>query len=382
MLPAGNLPNARGFIEGTKENAPGVLAVSGWMLSTEGPFDEVRIDTPQDSIKARIVPRPDVAKVFPNIANAVNSGFQADVTLHNDDSLHPPAFFPFLVVGMRSGVPVAQMTGGYYRSSIPWIPPNEELMYRVAHTKYGDLFYTTGMKNCIDFLCYVKRHVQLGNITRVLDWGCGCGRLTPHLLACLPSVALYGTDIDREAVEWCASQFPQADFRVSQTRPPLPYADRFFDLILATSVFTHLTRDYQRIWLTELARILAPGGLLLATTHGEFAGRFVFPDKARFEETFHAGICDKQLDPTLGGIAPDGYYRATFQSKEYTVNEWGHSLKVVDYIEAGHLNYQDVFLLAKNSHEPVDPVRSQPDERHSIGASGLIRAAVKFLTRR
>jgi SAM-dependent methyltransferase len=346
MLPEADLPNARGYIESTKENAPGVLTVTGWMLSTDGPFDEVRIDTPQDSTKARIVPRLDVAQAL-NIATAVNSGFQADVTLPGDDSLQAPSFLRFLVAGMRSGAPVAQITGGYYRSSIPWAPPRDELMYRVALTKGGEFFFTLGMKNCIDLLCYLRRHVQLGDIRRVLDWGCGCGRLTPHLVACLPSASLYGVDIDREAVEWCASQFPQAHFGVSQTSPPLQYPDRFFDLVLATSVFTHLTRDYQRIWLTELARILAPGGLLLATTHGEFAGRLNFPDDAAFAEIFREGISDKQLDPILGGIAPDGYYRGTFQSKKYTVREWGHLLTIVDYIEAGHLNFQDVFLLTK-----------------------------------
>ena len=30
------------------------------------------------------------------------------------------------------------------------------------------------------------------------------------------------------------------------------------------------------------------------------------------------GILDRQVDPTLDAIAPPGYYRLTYQSREYT----------------------------------------------------------------
>jgi SAM-dependent methyltransferase len=50
----------------------------------------------------------------------------------------------------------------------------------------------------------------------------------------------------------------------SREQPPLPRPDRFFDLVYALSVFTHVS-DHWAEWLLELHRVLAPGGLLLAT---------------------------------------------------------------------------------------------------------------------
>ena len=44
-----------------------------------------------------------------------------------------------------------------------------------------------------------------------------------------------------------------------------PYADGTFDLVLATSVFTHLLADTAARYLAEAARVLAPGGVLFAT---------------------------------------------------------------------------------------------------------------------
>ncbi|MCA1697943.1 MAG: class I SAM-dependent methyltransferase [Actinobacteria bacterium] len=52
--------------------------------------------------------------------------------------------------------------------------------------------------------------------------------------------------------------------------PPLPQPDAYFDLVWATSVFTHIS-DHWSAWLLELHRLLKDGGLLIAT----FLGRGV-----------------------------------------------------------------------------------------------------------
>jgi len=49
--------------------------------------------------------------------------------------------------------------------------------------------------------------------------------------------------------------------------PGLPYPDGHFDLVYAMSVFTHIVEDWAG-WLLELRRVLAPGGILLATVIG------------------------------------------------------------------------------------------------------------------
>lgn len=104
---------------------------------------------------------------------------------------------------------------------------------------------------------------------RILDFGCGCGR-TIQFLRPITDAEICGTDIDLEGVGWCMDNISDAAaFSVNDHMPPLAYRDRVFDFIYALSVFTHLSADMQKAWLTELTRILEPGGLIYLTFNGE-----------------------------------------------------------------------------------------------------------------
>src|SRR5262249_7053140 len=122
--------------------------------------------------------------------------------------------------------------------------------------------------------------------------------------------------------------------------------DAFFDIILGYSVFTHFTAKAQGVWLDELRRILAPGGLLLASIHGPFATAFeCSPDTAVV--ALKNGIFDENPDASLEGVVEEGYYHNTFQTREYTLTEWSKHLPIVEYIEAGMNSYQDMVVMRK-----------------------------------
>ena len=97
---------------------------------------------------------------------------------------------------------------------------------------------------------------------RVLDFGCGCGRLLRHLDA-----EPVGVDIDAPSVAW-VNEHLTARAHVIGEGPPLPFEDGAFDVVVAVSVITHLT-DLWAEWLLELHRVLAPGGLLVASFFSE-----------------------------------------------------------------------------------------------------------------
>jgi SAM-dependent methyltransferase len=132
----------------------------------------------------------------------------------------------------------------------------------------------------------VEQLVAIGGLQpsdRVLDVGCGCGRVAVPLTRYLRGGAYEGFDIDERAVRWCrdeiTSRFPAFHFRVvslknSAYRPRgeldaaafrFPYPDRTFDFVFLTSVFTHLLRPAQETYLAECARVLPPGGVLFAS---------------------------------------------------------------------------------------------------------------------
>jgi SAM-dependent methyltransferase len=68
-------------------------------------------------------------------------------------------------------------------------------------------------------------------------------------------------------------------------QPPLPYPDHAFDFLYAFSVFTHLSAELAHEWLSELQRVVKPGGLIWFTLHGEsYRERLLPEEQARFDE--------------------------------------------------------------------------------------------------
>jgi SAM-dependent methyltransferase len=93
---------------------------------------------------------------------------------------------------------------------------------------------------------------------RVLDLGCGPGNMLDVLGA---HGDVFGSDYSGDALRFCVGRghrrLFQADFH------DLPVRDASFDLVTCCDVLEHLAEDRRAIG--ELARILAPGGLLVAT---------------------------------------------------------------------------------------------------------------------
>jgi ubiquinone/menaquinone biosynthesis C-methylase UbiE len=102
---------------------------------------------------------------------------------------------------------------------------------------------------------------------RILDFGCGAGRmlrwLKPHAEKC----EIWGVEINSELVYW-ANQFlnPPFNFATSTTVPHLPFEDKYFNFIYCGSVFTHID-DFAISWLLELRRILSKDSILFITIH-------------------------------------------------------------------------------------------------------------------
>ncbi len=102
-----------------------------------------------------------------------------------------------------------------------------------------------------------------------LDFGCSSGRVVRVLAAAGPEIAWYGCDPNAGAIEWARANLPGVSFAVSPERPPLPYPDHRFEFAFAISIWSHFAEDAALAWLTEMRRVVKPGGRLVITTHGE-----------------------------------------------------------------------------------------------------------------
>jgi len=166
----------------------------------------------------------------------------------------------------------------------PLVPPR-----RMQFVGRGD-FAATGD----EFLAYFRDLAGLTPEQHVLDVGCGIGRMARPLANYLDRErgAYDGFDVDREGIGWCRRaygrrhpnfRFQVADLFNRRYHPGgahraadyrFPYEDDRFDLVVATSVYTHLLEEEAAHYLAESARVLAPGGRLFATF-------FVLDEEAR-----------------------------------------------------------------------------------------------------
>jgi SAM-dependent methyltransferase len=136
-----------------------------------------------------------------------------------------------------------------------------------------------------DLLRVLIDHAGLARDERVLDIGCGAGRVARPLADFLSARGSYvGFDVSHAAIAGCARRFagrPNLHFVHADVRNPeynprghvdeaayaFPCADRSIDLAFATSVFTHMRLAPIRHYLREAARVLAPDGRFAFTAY-------------------------------------------------------------------------------------------------------------------
>lgn len=125
----------------------------------------------------------------------------------------------------------------------------------------------------------LRAYGDLGDRSRVLEIGCGLGRVAfPLRYVLLDGGSYDGFEIAREKVAWLQESFepahPNFRFRwadvhnayynpggaVEASDFEFPYPDRSFDVVFAASVFTHMLPGSLRRYVAEAARVLAPGG--------------------------------------------------------------------------------------------------------------------------
>lgn len=137
--------------------------------------------------------------------------------------------------------------------------PPRTLTQLVTGNMSADAFLSSGLRSAEYFKTLINRNgADFGAMAAVLDFGCGCGRLARHMPS-LTNAKVYGCDLNPSLIKWCQDNL-NGEFCVNGLTPPLAYADDSFDALYMLSVFTHLRLETQNAWISELARILKPGG--------------------------------------------------------------------------------------------------------------------------
>ena len=324
-----------------------VLVIHGWLMAPPDlrPHVGFRVNGEEFAKMEYPLPRPDVVERSPFAANARESGFLLWKRVAGPDL----GDLELTCIDSRTGKSLGveyrpfHFPGAERLGPLPADPHMKRVIGEASAFSFALGGFTAFRR-----LEQAVREIageSLPAFPRVLDWGCGCGRVSRYFLQ-LPGCQLTGVDVDEENVGWCREHLTAGSFATVPLRPPTELPDANFDLAFGVSVFTHLSEPEQFAWLAELRRVVRPGGLALMTFHGEASVVWSGLSGERYARLRSHGFCEQAnplYDANLG--EPD-YYKDVFHTKEYVRREWGKYFEVLAILPC-YLAHQDLVMLRR-----------------------------------
>jgi len=165
----------------------------------------------------------------------------------------------------------------------------------------------------------------------ILDYGCGSGDFIAGV-ATRREGALFACDASQEAVSNCQARLaPRVECFQVQTGPQasLPFPNHFFQAITLCDVLEHVGRPNEQALLSELVRVLRPGGCLIITVPHRGAFAWADPENVKFRRpSLHRALYTRLVgwDAYVRRFQPDqaGYGNFTAGAMEhvhYSVRE-------------------------------------------------------------
>jgi SAM-dependent methyltransferase len=322
------------------------LVVRGWCTTKvdRGIIDAVEVRAGHRTIgRGSITNRSGANFPFGMSLQLERLDFQIDCECH----LPTNEFIRFDILLLEEWLPRCAMVACYLPGMFndrEW--PPAPLMRRLENENETRKLAIRSVKGVYEMLMPLQRHRALNSFTCILDWGSGCGLLEVFRLHFLPNSTLVGIDVDEEAIGWCRQSGLPGEFKVVDRMPPTDLAPDYFDLVLSYSALTHLTRDGQGAWLSEMHRVMKSGGYLVVGVYGELL-RPVLTSPEILSELTSNGISDSTHNSRLESVDKAEQEHATYQTNAFTLREYSKWFEVVEYIEGGLNDLLDLVIMRK-----------------------------------
>lgn len=195
--------------------------------------------------------------------------------------------------------------------------PPDYLIYESFQINYHK-YYSESIETARWITGHFKKHINLKN-KRILDWGCGPGRIIRHLPTVIgDGCEFFGTDYNEKSIDWCSKNLAEIQFNKNSLKAQLPYDDHFMDVIYGLSIFTHLSEQLHYDWYNELYRVLKPNGIMFLTTQGDnFKVKMTDLELKKYNENklvVRGNV--KEGHRTYSAFHPPGFMRKLFSNVE------------------------------------------------------------------
>lgn len=205
----------------------------------------------------------------------------------------------------------------------------------------------------------------------IVDFGSCWGRICRFFMRDVALDHIHGIDVERSFVDTCRELFGVNNFSVCEALPPSHFCDSSVDLILAYSVFSHLSETAFLAWLRDFHRILKTGGIVAFTTRNETFFKYcqelqihaldlsgyqkalseMVPAIRDFDRRYEAG---EFLFATGEGVAGGGamnesFYGEAFVPPAYFEHKLKNFFEVLEFKPIGSKYDQALFVVRKRS---------------------------------
>lgn len=222
--------------------------------------------------------------------------------------------------------------------------------------------HTPVQQRVLTQLLYKLNSCTIDSATRVLDIGCGTGRLLESLMNRFPSALLTGLDLAPNMLRQAAERLTEHVSLVQGDAEQLPFSCSSFNLVLSSSTFQWL--EHLDCCFGEVHRVLQPEGSFIFSLFGE--GTLY-----ELQESWRHAL--KECGKQPADIAADGTHRFyTCQQVRHTLNRAGfHDVEVYEKQEVVH--YPDVPSLLR-AIKRIGAGTAQPPTGGGLGWRRVLHA--------
>ncbi|RWD74266.1 class I SAM-dependent methyltransferase [Mesorhizobium sp.] len=176
--------------------------------------------------------------------------------------------------------------------------------------------YFNGGEDCANrFAALVHEYFPSGP-KNVLEFASGYGRVTRYARKVLPRTEWMCSDIHPQAIAFLSDELGMPG-AVSSTDPARWSIATSFDVVFALSFFSHTPDKTFAAWVARLFSAVAPGGLLIFTTHGAVSLAHMRAN-GRQDEFDHRGY----------------YWNSNSDQRDLNPEEYGTSAVTLPYVQS------------------------------------------------